>query len=106
MKLLLVSLPVFVPQIALAQISNPITFTNLNDFLEALIDLLILIATPIIVVFVIYSGFLFVTAGGNTEKLNRAKKTLLWTLIGALILLGAEAVRILVEGTITDITTP
>lgn len=92
------------PQLVKAQIRNPIEFDSLSEFLAALLDLIIMISIPIIVLLVIYAGFLFVTAGGNREQLSRAKVTLLWTLVGALIILGARAIADLVAGTVEDIT--
>ncbi|MEX2369192.1 MAG: hypothetical protein WD552_02240, partial [Candidatus Paceibacterota bacterium] len=48
------------------------------------------LAIPVIVIFIIYAGFLFVTSGGNKDKLDTAKKTAVNTLIGAAIILGAR----------------
>ena len=95
-----ISSPIF----ASAQgISNPIQYNNLRDFLEALLDVIILIAVPIIVVMIIYSGFLFVTAQGKPEGLVKARKAFFWTVIGALIILGAQALSLAIQGTVDDI---
>jgi hypothetical protein len=50
---------------------------------------------------IIYCGFLFVFARGNSEKLTHAREALLWTIIGAAILLGALAIATMIQGTIT-----
>jgi hypothetical protein len=42
----------------------------------------------------VYVGYLFVVAQGNDTKLSEAKQALLYTVIGALILLGAQAIAI------------
>lgn len=42
----------------------------------------------------VFVGFKFVTAQGNETKISEAKNMLLWTVIGALILLGAKAIAI------------
>ncbi|MDP3996521.1 MAG: pilin [bacterium] len=75
---------------------------------EALIDKLIQnIVLPIggvlITFFLIFSGFLFVTAQGNEEKLKTAKKALMWTVIGAFVLLGAAVIAGIIETTLTEI---
>ena len=49
---------------------------------------------------IIYSGFLFVAARGNSEKLTKAKDTLLYTIIGAAILLGAWAIATMISSTV------
>jgi len=49
---------------------------------------------------VIYAGFQFVTAQGNVTKLETAKRAIVYALIGALILLGAEAISALIQSSI------
>lgn len=95
----------FAPAFVSAQITNPLAFDTLEDFFVALLDVIIIIATPIVVVMIVYSGFLFVTAAGNVEKLGRAKKTFIYALLGALILLGAQAISLGIEGTVDELRT-
>ena len=61
------------------------------------------IGAVIIVFMIIYSGFLFVMAQGNEEKLKTAKKTFTYTIIGAAVLLGALVISELVQSTIDAI---
>jgi len=86
---------------------NPLRATlsvdNVPDFLLALVDLVFLVGTPIIVIFIIYAGFLFVTGGDNETKVAKAKFVLMWTLIGAMVLLGAKAIALAIEGTILSL---
>src|ERR1035437_5737803 len=72
-------------------IKNPLggNIDDIPSFITKIIDFVLLIAIPIVALALIYSGFLFVTAVGNSEKLKTAKRTFLYTLIGAAILLGA-----------------
>ena len=91
------------PAIVSAQIRNPLAFGTLPEFLVALLDIVILIMVPVIVVMLVYSGFLFVTAGGNVEKIKKAKTGILWTMIGAIIILGAQALSIGIEGTVDSL---
>jgi hypothetical protein len=48
----------------------------------------------------IYVGFLFVTARGEPGKITAARQALLWTVVGALILLGAEAISAGIQATV------
>lgn len=86
---------------------NPISATlgvsTIPEFLLVLVDLVFLIGTPIIVVFIIYSGFLFVTGGDNDAKVAKAKFVLTWTLIGAMVLLGAKAIALAIEATVLSL---
>jgi len=103
---ILLPILLFLPNIVSAQIVNPLNddFSTLGDFLDAIIGVIITLSIPVIVVLVIYAGFLFVTAGGKPEQLTRAKKTLLWTLVGALIILGAFVISDLIQSTIVEVT--
>ncbi len=86
-------------------IKNPLG-PNLQDipsFIRAIIDFVLLIGIPIVALAIIYCGFLFVTAAGNSEKLKKAKQALLYTLIGAALLLGAFVVADAIKGTVDEI---
>src|SRR4051812_35569292 len=60
--------------------ANPIAYIDslgtpidtVPRFLLALIDLIFVIAVPLIVVFIVYGGFLFVMAGDNETKISKA----------------------------------
>lgn len=91
------------PRLLFAQIENPLRFGSLAEFLNALLDLVVSLSIPIVVVAVIYAGFLFVTAGGNEAKLTSAKKVIIWTLIGAVIILGARVIAAVVSGTVDEL---
>lgn len=83
------------------KLDNPLPNTDsIPAFILKVIDVLFIIAAPIIAIFIIYSGFLFVTAAGNTEKLKKAKETFLYTVIGAAILLAAKVIATALQNTI------
>lgn len=46
----------------------------------------------IAVVFLIYAGFLYVTSAGNDENTGKAKKIILYSIIGILIILASFAI--------------
>ena len=71
---------------------NPISFTNIQDLLFALLNVVIVIATPIVVLFLIYSGFLYVTARGNAEQIKQSTKSLMYAIIGGVIIIGSVAI--------------
>jgi hypothetical protein len=58
------------------------------------------IGIPIVALAIIYCGFLFVFARGNSEKLTKAKDALLYTIIGAAVLLGAWAIATMISATV------
>jgi hypothetical protein len=88
------------------KIANPLgpNITDIPTFINVIVSFVLLIGIPIIVLAVIYAGFLFVTAQGNSEKLKKAKTTLLYTLIGAALLLGSFVIAKAIQGTVNQIT--
>ncbi len=90
---------------------NPISYIDslgtkvdtVPRFLLALVDLIFLIAVPIIVIFIIYAGFLFVMAGDNETQITKARTVILWTIIGAGVLLGAKALELAIQSTICSL---
>src|SRR3989338_5471375 len=85
-------------------ICNPISVYNVQDFIRVLLEGVLRIGMPIVALAVIYSGFLFVTAVGNTEKIKKARETLMYTLIGAAILLGSWAIAQLISETVRGLS--
>jgi type II secretory pathway component PulF len=82
---------------------NPIEKSSLNQIVTAILDFLTTIGSVLAVFFTVYAGFLFVTARGNEGQLTKAKQTLFWTLIGAMIVLGAYALAKVIENTANEL---
>lgn len=87
------------------KIENPLgpNLTDIPSFIEALINIVLYIGIPIIALAIIYTGFLFVQARGNSEELTKAKKALMYTLIGGAILLGAFVIANAIGTTVDEI---
>lgn len=83
------------------QLKNPLgnSTTDVPGFFQNILQGLVLLLTPVLVIMVIYSAFLFVSAQGNAEKLDEAKKAMLWTLVGAAIVLGAQGIATIMAHT-------
>jgi len=86
-----------VPGIVSAQINiklkSPLGEVNsVEEVLVALLNAFIIIATPIVVLYIIYAGFLYVTARGNAEQTKQATTALTYAVIGGVILIGAVAI--------------
>ena len=86
-------------------LKNPLnsSFSSVPAFIAGALKALALIALPIITLFLVISGFLFVTAQGNQEKLATAKKNFFYVVIGALLILGAWIIATLIAGTVNQI---
>lgn len=85
-------------------IENPLgSVDDIPSFIKAVITAVLYIGVPIVALAIIYTGFLFVSAQGNSEKLTKAKKALLYTLIGAVLLLGAFVIANAIQSTVHEI---
>ena len=74
------------------QLKNPINAGSFAQVVQAFAQLLTKIGIPIAAVFIIWSGFLFVSARGNEDQLKKAKSTFYYTMIGTALLVGAYAI--------------
>jgi hypothetical protein len=85
------------------QLCNPIKVGSLPELIKKILEGVIKIGIPVIALAIIYSGFLFVFARGNSEKLKTAKKSITYTLIGAAVLLGSWAIAQIISDTVIEL---
>lgn len=83
--------------------TNPLKATSLYCFVSDILGVVVRIGISIAVLMFVYTGFVFVTAGGDESKLKKAKDMFLWTVIGTAVLLGSWAIAVVVENTINKI---
>ena len=96
---------ILIPTCTGGGICNPIpSVTSLTGLIKTLLTGILRIGIPLIALAIIYCGFLFVAARGNSEKLSKAKDALLYTLIGAAILLGSWAIAQVITETIIGLS--
>lgn len=88
---------------ASGELDNPISVGSFPDFIALLLKIAVQIGFPVAVLFIIYSGFLFVKAQGNETELTKAKKALTWTIIGTAVLLGASVLSYAIQNTINQL---
>lgn len=73
---------------------------GLMDIIKALLEKVVMpIGAVLVVMYIIYAGFTFVTAQGKPKEIQEAQQRLLWALIGGGILLGAVAISQVVKNT-------
>ena len=86
------------------KICNPIpSITSIPGLIQTILEGALKIGIPVIALAIIYCGFLFVKARGKPEEITKAKDALLYTLIGAAILLGSWAIAKMISATITGL---
>ncbi len=86
------------------QLINPLqSGSSLESFLGSILDFVIRIGSVVVILMMVFVGFKFVTAQGNESKVTEAKGMLLWTVIGALVLLGAKAIQVAITATVQSL---
>lgn len=73
-------------------LKNPIKAETFGAVIEAIAKAVVEIGITVAGIFLIYSGFLFVSARGNAEQITKAKTVFFWTIIGALLVIGARVI--------------
>ncbi|MDO8492056.1 MAG: hypothetical protein Q7S34_00225 [bacterium] len=70
--------------------------TTFEAVISRIADFAVLIATPIAVIVILYAGVLFMTSAGDVEKVKKAKRALLWALVGlGIVLIGRGFIAII-----------
>lgn len=78
------------------EFTNPLIADSFAELIEGIIDWVAMIGVIIAVGMIVYSGILFMTAGGDKEKITTARKALVWSLVGlAVLLIGSNWISII-----------
>ena len=99
---------IFVAKVGFAQstgLENPLNsdLSTIPAFIAGALKVLVIVALPIIALFIVISGFMFVLARGDPGKLTKAKENFVYVIIGALLILGAWVIATLIGGTVTQL---
>lgn len=88
------------------KLENPLkgTADSIGCLVSEILKILVNIGAVVAIMFIIWSGFLFVTAQGNEAKLKSAKQAFMGAVIGTALLLGAWTIAVAITGTISKIT--
>ena len=92
------------PYASMAQtLQNPAKVPDFQSFIAAFLKAVVQISLPILTLFIVYSGFLFVTAHGNEGKLEKAKHNFMYVILGSILILGAWVLATLIAATATQV---
>ena len=84
---------------------NPANTDCLWNFLKSILAFVIRIGTVVVILMLVYVGFKFVTARGEPAEITKARTMFLWTVVGALILLGAQVIAVGITATVQSLGT-
>lgn len=74
------------------QAQTELTEQHITDFLNTIARMAIQYILVIAAIFIILSGYIYMTSFGNKAKVEQAKQMLLYTIIGILVVMGAYLV--------------
>ncbi|MFM2424335.1 MAG: Type secretion system pilin [Candidatus Parcubacteria bacterium] len=82
-------------------LANPLNnITSIEGLLVAILNIFIVLMIPVIVFFIILSGFKYVMAQGNASKIEEATRSLTYAIIGGVLILGAVAIAEIIKNTV------
>jgi hypothetical protein len=89
-----------------SKLNNPLNsnFSTIPGFIAGALRILVMVALPIISLFIVYAGFKFISAQGNPNSLTEAKNNFFYVILGAILILGAWVIATLIGGTVTQLT--
>jgi hypothetical protein len=90
------------PVLAFKDKIDPITpgITSVPQFLKNVLDIAIQIGIPISAFFMIWAGFLFLTAQGDPTRLTTAKRAFVWAVVGTAVIFCAWLLAMAIQNTI------
>jgi hypothetical protein len=86
-------------------LDNPLAgsgITSVEGLITAVLNVLLIIAVPVIIFFIVFAGFSYVTAQGNPEKIKQASRSLTYAIIGGVLILGAVAISEIIAGVVNS----
>lgn len=97
------------PVVSFAQgshsLQNPVSgYGTIGALFSALLNIIIVVAVPVVVLFLILAGFRYVTARGNPNGIQEANTALLYGVIGGVIIIGAVALLAIIQSTVNQFT--
>ena len=87
----------YAPAVFAQEIPNPIGAKNFTDIINSIADFAVILITPIAVLVILYAAALFMFSAGDVEKVKKAKKALLWAVVGLMIVLTGRGIIFIIQ---------
>lgn len=76
---------------------------TLEGLISVVMKAVVQIGSILLVLALIWTGFLFIQAQGKEEQIRSARQALMWTVLGGLLLLGAQTLSLIISSSITTL---
>jgi len=90
------------PRLATTTLINPLKINSLEGLLIAILNIVMVLMIPVIVFFIIYAGFLYVTARGNVTQVQDATRALTYAIIGGVLVLASVGISVIIKSTVDE----
>lgn len=85
-------------------LTNPLgKTTSLQDVIVNVVKVVQILLMMAAVVYIIWAGFLFVSARGDTAKITKARNALLWGFVGVALVLGAQVIVTTIKNSVNSV---
>ena len=74
------------------RLTNPLKSDNLPELIGYLIQALLGIVGSLALVMFIYGGIMWLTSGGNPDQVKKGKQTIIWAIMGLVVIFSAYAI--------------
>lgn len=80
--------------------TNPIASSS-GGIIGEVVNILAVIAGIVAVIMIVVAGFMYVLSGGESQKINQAKNTIIFALIGLAVIILAKFIIVFVVSLVT-----
>jgi hypothetical protein len=98
--LILIFLSFVLPTIVLANdviIENPLDVDSFEDIINKIIDFIFNIALVLAPLMIVWAGGLYITSGGNPDKITKARNIIIYTLTGFAVILLSKGFVVIIK---------
>lgn len=81
-------------------VDNPLKFGSFCQLLKGILAAIVAVGIPVAILFLVWVGFKFILARGDTTALAEARRNFLYTVIGIAIFLGAWVIAQIIAATV------
>ncbi len=81
-------------------ILNPLGTSDIFTFITQIIDIILVVAVPVIVLYIMYGGWVLVMAQGKPDEISRGNRIILWALVGGVLILGVNIIIEIIQTTV------
>ncbi|MBU2564527.1 pilin [Patescibacteria group bacterium] len=78
-------------------IPNPLKAGDIPELIHDITGIIQIVVIPLGIIMIMIGGFQYMTSTGNEEKVTKAKKTIMWAIIGVVIAIAANFITGILE---------